>query len=39
MAYGEDAQAYNPYTVSQNTLNRQNRQEANGQCVFRLVAD
>ncbi|MGX5817133.1 SusC/RagA family TonB-linked outer membrane protein [Chitinophaga lutea] len=29
MAYGEDAQAYNPYTVYQNMLNRQNRQEAN----------
>ena len=29
MAYNEDAQAYNPYTVYTNTLNRQNRQEAN----------
>ncbi len=29
MAYNEDPQAYNPYTVYQNTLNRQNRQEAN----------
>lgn len=29
MAYNEDAQAYNPYTVYVNTLNRQNRQEAN----------
>jgi TonB-linked SusC/RagA family outer membrane protein len=29
MAYGEDPQAYNPYTVYQNMLNRQNRQEAN----------
>ncbi|RPD39896.1 TonB-dependent receptor [Chitinophaga barathri] len=34
MAYGEDAQAYNPYTVYQNMLNRQNRQEANGQVYF-----
>jgi TonB-linked SusC/RagA family outer membrane protein len=30
MAYNEDPQAYNPYTVYINTLNRQNRQEANG---------
>lgn len=30
MAYNEDPQAYNPYTVYMNTLNRQNRQEANG---------
>jgi TonB-linked SusC/RagA family outer membrane protein len=29
MAYNEDAQAYNPYTVYQNTLTRQERQEAN----------
>lgn len=29
MAYNEDPQAYNPYTVYMNTLNRQNRQEAN----------
>lgn len=29
MAYGEDAQAYNPYTLYINNLNRQNRQEAN----------
>lgn len=29
MAYNEDAQAYNPYTVYQNTLSRQNRQGAN----------
>lgn len=29
MAYGEDPQAYNPYTVYQNTLTRQNRQEMN----------
>ncbi|WP_343746103.1 TonB-dependent receptor [Chitinophaga sp.] len=30
MAYGEDPQAYNPYVVYTNSLNRQNRQEANG---------
>jgi TonB-linked SusC/RagA family outer membrane protein len=30
MAYGEDPQAYNPYTVYLNTLNRENRQELNG---------
>ncbi|MEO6915435.1 MAG: SusC/RagA family TonB-linked outer membrane protein, partial [Chitinophagaceae bacterium] len=29
MAYGEDPQAYNPYTLYVNTLNFQNRQEAN----------
>ncbi|MBC9933090.1 TonB-dependent receptor [Chitinophaga qingshengii] len=29
MAYGEDPQAYNPYVVYTNSLNRQNRQEAN----------
>jgi TonB-linked SusC/RagA family outer membrane protein len=29
MAYGEDPQAYNPYTVYQNSLSRQTRQEAN----------
>ncbi|MDF2188186.1 TonB-dependent receptor [Paraflavitalea sp. CAU 1676] len=29
MAYGEDPQAYNPYTVYQNMLNRQTRQEMN----------
>jgi TonB-linked SusC/RagA family outer membrane protein len=29
MAYNEDAQAFNPYTVFINSLNRQNRQEAN----------
>jgi TonB-linked SusC/RagA family outer membrane protein len=29
MAYNEDAQAYNPYTVYVNNLNTQNRQEAN----------
>src|SRR5690606_3726778 len=29
MAYNEDPQAYNPYTVYQNMLNRNNRQEAN----------
>src|SRR5690606_19649368 len=34
MAYGEDVQAYNPYTVYVNTLNRLNRQEANGQVYF-----
>lgn len=28
MAYGEDPQAYNPYTLYINSLNRQNRQEA-----------
>lgn len=27
MSYGEDPQAYNPYTTFQNTLTRQNRQE------------
>jgi TonB-linked SusC/RagA family outer membrane protein len=30
MAYGEDAQAYNPYTFMVNNLNNQNRQEALG---------
>lgn len=30
MAYGEDPQAYNPYTVYQNNLTHQTRQEANG---------
>lgn len=29
MAYNEDPQAYNPYTVYQNNLNRNNRQEVN----------
>lgn len=29
MAYGEDAQAYNPYTVYMNNQNYQNRQEIN----------
>ena len=29
MAYGEDVQAYNPYTLYVNSLNYQNRQEAN----------
>ncbi|MBK1442024.1 TonB-dependent receptor [Parapedobacter sp. ISTM3] len=29
MAYNEDPQAYNPYTVYQNMLNRNNRQETN----------
>jgi TonB-linked SusC/RagA family outer membrane protein len=30
MAYNEDAQAYNPYTLYVNSLTRRNRQEANG---------
>lgn len=30
MAYGEDPQAYNPYTLYVNSLNRNNRQEAQG---------
>jgi TonB-linked SusC/RagA family outer membrane protein len=30
MAYNEDPQAYNPYTVYVNTLSHQNRQEATG---------
>jgi TonB-linked SusC/RagA family outer membrane protein len=30
MAYNEDPQAYNPYTVYVNQLSHQNRQEANG---------
>ncbi|WP_254640168.1 TonB-dependent receptor [Chitinophaga sp. GbtcB8] len=30
MAYNEDAQAYNPYTVYINNLTHRNRQEANG---------
>jgi TonB-linked SusC/RagA family outer membrane protein len=34
MAYNEDPQAYNPYTVYQNMLNRQNRQEANAALFF-----
>jgi TonB-linked SusC/RagA family outer membrane protein len=34
MAYGEDPQAYNPYTVYVNTLNRQTRQEANAQMYW-----
>lgn len=34
MAYNEDPQAYNPYTVYTNTLSRQNRQEANGSIYF-----
>jgi TonB-linked SusC/RagA family outer membrane protein len=29
MAYGEDPQAYNPYTLYVNSLTRENRQEAN----------
>jgi TonB-dependent starch-binding outer membrane protein SusC len=34
MAYNEDAQAYNPYTVYVNTLTRTNRQEANSSMYF-----
>jgi TonB-linked SusC/RagA family outer membrane protein len=34
MAYGEDPQAYNPYTVYQNTLNYQDRQEVNPSLYF-----
>ncbi len=34
MAYGEDAQAYNPYTFMVNNLNRQNRQEAIANMFF-----
>ncbi|MCF6405094.1 TonB-dependent receptor [Chitinophaga filiformis] len=34
MAYNEDPQAYNPYTVYQNMLNRQNRQEANAMAYW-----
>lgn len=34
MAYNEDAQAYNPYTVYVNQLTRQNRQEANGNIYY-----
>ncbi|QEH43201.1 TonB-dependent receptor [Chitinophaga sp. XS-30] len=34
MAYNEDPQAYNPYTVYTNALSRQNRQEANGSIYF-----
>jgi TonB-dependent starch-binding outer membrane protein SusC len=34
MAYGEDPQAYNPYTVYVNTLNRNTRQEANVQMYW-----
>jgi TonB-linked SusC/RagA family outer membrane protein len=34
MAYGADAQAYNPYTYYVNNLNHQNRQEANGNMYF-----
>lgn len=30
MAYNEDPQAFNPYTTFTNALNKQNRQEANG---------
>jgi len=34
MAYGEDPQAYNPYTLYINSLTRQNRQEAYGTAYF-----
>jgi TonB-linked SusC/RagA family outer membrane protein len=34
MAYGEDPQAYNPYTIYVNNLTRQNRQEANGNIYY-----
>lgn len=34
MAYGEDPQAYNPYTLYINTLDRTNRQEANTQLYY-----
>lgn len=34
MAYGEDPQAYNPYTLYQNSLSRQNRQEAYGNLYY-----
>jgi TonB-linked SusC/RagA family outer membrane protein len=34
MAYGEDPQAYNPYTLYVNSLTRQNRQEAYGTAYF-----
>jgi TonB-linked SusC/RagA family outer membrane protein len=34
MAYGEDPQAYNPYTLYQNSLSRQNRQEAYGTLFY-----
>jgi len=34
MAYGEDAQAYNPYTFLVNNLNKQDRQEATTKLFF-----
>ena len=34
MAYGEDPQAYNPYTLYINSLTRRTRQEANTQMYF-----
>lgn len=34
MAYGEDPQAYNPYTLYINNLNRENRQEVNPYLYF-----
>jgi TonB-linked SusC/RagA family outer membrane protein len=34
MAYGEDPQAYNPYTVYVNTLTRTDRQEANATMYY-----
>ena len=34
MAYGEDPQAYNPYTVYVNTLTNQDRQEVNASMYF-----
>ena len=34
MAYGEDPQAYNPYTLYINNLNRENRQEVNPYVYF-----
>jgi len=34
MAYGEDPQAYNPYTIYKNSLSRQTRQEANATMYF-----
>lgn len=34
MAYNEDPQAYNPYTVFVNNLNRRNRQEVNSSAYF-----
>ena len=34
MAYGEDPQAYNPYTIYKNSLSRQSRQEANATMYF-----